>query len=559
MAKTDNSVFKEVAIRILGLLMWVMVFGNVVLGFEVNIWVGLAFLGIVVLTHIVVEMVARRREKTKVESRKSKEDIEPEEVEMEETPKSKVKSQKSKEEISEEYYNQVTKAAEDLCADYERVVRQPDLADKMDSLETTLQTYESDMLQYVDKVILLFWIDLTRCYVGLGHEIDLDTKEGLGYLYFIARTKGWSGNKGYADLATLRESYQEDAESILEEIKQYIDATSAIPEVFVISRLLSSCDGDLQRKFLVDMYRFASITSKADNTVTEQEAEWLSRIMRLQEENATVVIPEPVVQDPTELLDELIGLDAVKQEVETLSNFIRIQQARAAKGLKTSPVSYHCVFTGSPGTGKTTVARILAQIYKNIGVVSSGHLVETDRAGLVAEFIGQTAIKTDKAIESALDGVLFIDEAYALNAGGENDYGKEAIATLIKRMEDYRDRLIVILAGYTDQMKDFITSNPGLQSRFNRYIDFPDYSPEELLQIFELNMNKYDYRFADGAKQYLQRFFENEVARKDANFGNGRLARNVFEKTIGRQANRLAREVNLTTDKLTRIRIEDLP
>jgi SpoVK/Ycf46/Vps4 family AAA+-type ATPase len=205
------------------------------------------------------------------------------------------------------------------------------------------------------------------------------------------------------------------------------------------------------------------------------------------------------------------------------------------------------------------VARILAQIYKDLGVVSKGHLVETDRAGLVAEFIGQTAIKTDKVIESALDGVLFIDEAYALAAGGDNDYGKEAIATLIKRMEDYRDRLIVILAGYTEHMKGFIASNPGLQSRFNRYIDFPDYSPEELLQIFEWNMKKYDYLFGEGAKEHLQLYFENEVARKDTNFGNGRFVRNVFEKTLERQANRLAKEVHLTTDKLLRIKIEDLP
>ena len=327
----------------------------------------------------------------------------------------------------------------------------------------------------------------------------------------------------------------------------------------MISRLLSSNDPDLQRKFLVDMYRFASITSKADNTVTDQEAEWLSNIIKLQEVNTPVVIPKPIMQNPTELLDELIGMDAVKKEVETLSNFIRIQQARAANGLKTSAVSYHCVFTGSPGTGKTTVARILAHIYKNLGVVSKGDLVETDRAGLVAEFIGQTAIKTDKVIESALDGVLFIDEAYALNAGGDNDYGKEAIATLIKRMEDYRDRLIVILAGYTNQMKDFINSNPGLQSRFNRYIDFPDYTPEELLQIFEYNMKKYDYFFSKETREHLLRYFENEVAKKDTNFGNGRLVRNVFEKTLERQANRLAKEINLTTDKLQRILIEDLP
>ena len=555
----------------MSILMWGMVLSAVFVGFGVSVRVGVIFMGIVAAAHIVLAIILYAKEKDAAEKRA---DESPEEttdneettdeeeiIDGEENTDDEDAKQPDEEAeyIPEDYYNQVTKAAEDLYTDYEKVVRLPDLADLVDSLETTLQSYDSDLLQYVDKIILLFWIDITRCYVGLGHSINLNTKEGLGYLYFIARTKGWSGKRSYADLAMLRENYQTDAESILEEIKQYIDASSAIPEIFLISRLLSSSDTDLQRRFVVDMYRFASITSKADNTVTDREAEWLSNIMRLQEANRPVVVSEPPAQNPTELLDELIGLDSVKKEVETLSNFIRIQQARAANGLKTSSVSYHCVFTGSPGTGKTTVARILAQIYKDLGVVSKGHLVETDRAGLVAEFIGQTAIKTDKVIESALDGVLFIDEAYALAAGGDNDYGKEAIATLIKRMEDYRDRLIVILAGYTEHMKGFIASNPGLQSRFNRYIDFPDYSPEELLQIFESNMKKYDYLFGEGAKEHLQRYFENEVARKDTNFGNGRFVRNVFEKTLERQANRLAKEVHLTTDKLLRIKIEDLP
>ena len=276
-------------------------------------------------------------------------------------------------------------------------------------------------------------------------------------------------------------------------------------------------------------------------------------------ETAKNTTPKLRAQSPTKELDSLIGLASVKTEVETLSNFIKIQQTRAAKGLKTSAVSYHCVFTGNPGTGKTTVARILAKIYKKLGVVSKGHLVETDRAGLVAEYVGQTAVKTNKIIDSALDGVLFIDEAYSLISGSENDFGKEAIATLLKRMEDNRDRLIVILAGYTKNMKDFIDSNPGLQSRFNRYIEFPDYSADELLQIFEVSMKKYEYHFGEGAKEHLQRYFENKVAHKDANFGNGRLVRNVFEKSLERQANRLAREVNLTTDRLSQIEIEDLP
>ena len=258
-------------------------------------------------------------------------------------------------------------------------------------------------------------------------------------------------------------------------------------------------------------------------------------------------------------LESLIGLDSVKKEVKTLTNFIKIQKKREEQGMKLSSVSYHCVFTGNPGTGKTTVARIVADIYKELGVLKRGHLVETDRAGLVAEYVGQTAVKTNKIIDSALDGVLFIDEAYSLVGGGENDFGKEAIATLLKRMEDDRDRLVVILAGYTKDMKQFIDSNPGLQSRFNRYIEFPDYTPDELYQIFALNLKKYDYHITDEAKAALQHFFEDSVAHKDANFGNGRFVRNIFEKVLENQANRLAPESNLTSERLSEIRVEDLP
>jgi type VII secretion ATPase EccA len=258
-------------------------------------------------------------------------------------------------------------------------------------------------------------------------------------------------------------------------------------------------------------------------------------------------------------LDGLIGLESVKREVEALTNYIRIQKTREEKGLMASPISYHCVFTGNPGTGKTTVARILAKIYKNLGVVSKGHLVETDRSGLVAEYVGQTAVKTNKIIDSALDGILFIDEAYSLIAGAENDYGKEAIATLLKRMEDDRNRLVVILAGYTKEMKDFIDSNPGLQSRFNRYIEFPDYNADELYQIFCKQIKKFQYTMSDEAAEALKSYLAYEVAHKDQNFGNGRFVRNLFERTLQQQANRLSREVNLTTEKLSEITKEDIP
>ena len=257
-------------------------------------------------------------------------------------------------------------------------------------------------------------------------------------------------------------------------------------------------------------------------------------------------------------LDALVGLTSVKEEIRTLSNFIQIQQKRKEQGLKASSVSYHCVFTGNPGTGKTTVARIVAKIYKKLGILSKGHLVETDRAGLVAEYVGQTAVKTNKIIDSALDGVLFIDEAYSLIGTGQ-DYGKETIATLLKRMEDDRDRLVVILAGYSKEMQDFINTNPGLQSRFNRYIEFPDYSAEELLQIFEMNVQKFDYKLEKEAAVAMAEYFQNAVNHKDANFGNARFVRNIFEKTLEKQANRLSTDPDLDKDELTLITKEDLP
>ena len=274
------------------------------------------------------------------------------------------------------------------------------------------------------------------------------------------------------------------------------------------------------------------------------------------EKKDSVIVNEPLEGDPYEELDELIGLNSVKKEVRSLANFVKLE----AQGLKTAKVSYHLVFYGSPGTGKTTVARIVGRIYKDLGVLKKGHTVETDRGGLVAKYMGQTALKTDTVIQQALDGVLFIDEAYSLvpEGGGGQDYGQEAIATLLKRMEDYRDRLVVIIAGYKDEMQRFIDSNPGLQSRFNRYIDFPDYSGMELADIFKMYMKKNQYTLAPDAEDYLLEKFEYAVAHKDRNFGNARFARNVFEKSIQQQANRLAGQTNLSKTQLTELTVNDL-
>ena len=298
----------------------------------------------------------------------------------------------------------------------------------------------------------------------------------------------------------------------------------------------------------------------ADDDEKKDDAEETAQQTEQMEKKDSVIVNEPLEGDPYQELDDLIGLESVKQEVRSLANFVKLQKQREAQGLKSAKVSYHLVFYGSPGTGKTTVARIVGRIYKDLGVLKKGHTVETDRAGLCGEYVGKTGPKTDTVISKALDGVLFIDEAYSLvpEGGAGNDYGQEAISTILKRMEDYRDRLVVIVAGYKDEMQRFIDSNPGLQSRFNRYIDFPDYSSGELTDIFKMYMKKNQYTLAPDAEEYLKEQFDYAVANKDRNFGNARFARNVFEKSIQQQANRLEGKKNLSKTELTELTVEDL-
>jgi stage V sporulation protein K len=259
-------------------------------------------------------------------------------------------------------------------------------------------------------------------------------------------------------------------------------------------------------------------------------------------------------------LNHLTGMQSVKDEVNTLINFLKIQQLRREKGLNVMSVTLHSVFCGSPGTGKTTVARMMGEIYRELGILSKGHLVETDRSGLVAGYVGQTAIKVDQLVESALDGVLFIDEAYALAPEGSgNDFGQEAIDTLLKRMEDYRDRLVVIVAGYSNEMSRFINTNPGLHSRFNKYFYFEDYKPEELVSIFEGICQQNDFKLLKESRKHLLTKFSELYVNRDHKFGNGRLVRNIFDKVIEKQANRLVKLPRVDRDKMIAILAEDIP
>ena len=289
----------------------------------------------------------------------------------------------------------------------------------------------------------------------------------------------------------------------------------------------------------------------------------LSNLTLKDVDNALVdVFQETTEESLEEVLTEvekLVGLDNIKKEINALVNFIKVEKMRSEQGMSATKLSLHFVFQGPPGTGKTTVARLLGRIFKAMGVIGKGHVVEVDRSNLIGQYVGQTAPKTSEVIDSALNGVLFIDEAYTLNpSGGGNDFGGEAIATLLKRMEDDRDRLIVVVAGYQQDMDQFIKSNSGLQSRFNRYMDFVDYAPVELIQIFQLFCATNSYELSEEGTQVLSTFFEQIHQNRDRNFGNGRTVRNVFEKVVESQANRISGETDISTESLVRIEQEDV-
>ena len=290
--------------------------------------------------------------------------------------------------------------------------------------------------------------------------------------------------------------------------------------------------------------------------ISEKSEKPASQTQAAKPEEKEEIPPKEKIEDLLAELDSYVGMDAIKTEVRSLINMVQVYKLRREHDLPTTDMSLHMVFSGNPGTGKTTVARIMSRIYHSLDILSKGQLVEVDRSGLVAGYVGQTALKTQKVIEKAMGGVLFIDEAYALNGKSENDFGQEAIDTILKAMEDHRDDLVVIVAGYTELMDRFIHSNPGLESRFNRFLMFEDYTPEQMVAIFKMQCKKGCYVLAQGTEELVRDFIAEESA--DDSFGNARGVRNLFEHILVAQNNRLAKMENVTRDDLMQILPDDV-
>lgn len=464
------------------------------------------------------------------------------------------------------------------------------------------------LLQIDPRLGDILLIDLAKILQICGHSSgQINSAELLAYLVIYALVKD-DAEKLHVALNTWDTSPEVQLKYQKVTLQIILDFTQSKPtDQLVLPSLLNQLDEEKGTAYLEKIvnaiYKFSQAIVKADNVISLQELEALSLIWQylhsyqevadfntglnaiatsLNLDQATPSTstkaadttspattsetaqspedPEQILEQALAELNDLIGLETIKEEVKTLANFLKIQKIRSERGLAKTVVSLHAVFCGPPGTGKTTVARLMSRIYQGLGFLSKGHLVETDRTGMVAGYIGQTAKKVDDLVASSLDGVLFIDEAYALVPGESGrDFGQEAIDVLLKRMEDHRDRLVVIVAGYTDEMQTFIESNPGLESRFNRYFYFDHYKPEEMLEIFAKMCSKSHFYLTPAAREKLQTLFEDLYDNRDRTFGNARLVRNLFEKSIERQANRLAVMTDLSDELLTTLLPEDIP
>lgn len=358
----------------------------------------------------------------------------------------------------------------------------------------------------------------------------------------------------------------EDLEKAKREVTQYYDVYAKLIEKIMKYILLSGgLDPEEKKKYdlVIKMHQSQKdlIYDLVKNVRNESEVKSEKEDVEDEKDEEEAETPEVALKKAVQELDSMIGLPEVKTEVRKLMNFLNIQKQRSTHGLKTNGQSLHFVFKGNPGTGKTTVARIISRILFGFGILKKNLLVETDRSTLIAGYVGQTAIKTAEEIAKAIDGVFFIDEAYTLSpTGGGSDYGKEAIDTILKKMEDLRDRLVVIAAGYPAPMDEFLSANPGLESRFTRFIYFEDYSVADMCRIFEQFCKNNQYSISQIAKANLFYFFHCAFLEKNDKFGNGRFVRNVYEKTLGHLADRLSEsQVEIKKADLTTIDFLDIP
>lgn len=400
--------------------------------------------------------------------------------------------------------------------------------------------------QAAKQVAKLKWYSLVRPFdriVPLRERVGQLETVVMRLANLVGRADGRLGEREAAVIQSIRDELQHHLRPVpIDEPTTHVEPDALSNETIDSIRH----DGEAVHQATTARPAQASVTTKSTRTQCE----------KLSGHQA----PElPSLEDALRELDELIGLEPIKHEVRTLVNYLKLQKRRGEAGLSGTEISLHMVFTGNPGTGKTTVARIIGNIFGAMGILQKGHLVETDRSGLVADYMGQTAPKAQAKISEALDGVLFIDEAYSLVArDGQDAYGNEAMQVLLKRAEDDRHRLVVILAGYTEEMEALLKSNPGLSSRFNRELVFGDYTPVEMARIFGWMCERNHYTLGEGARAKLLVGLAELYRTRDRHFGNGRTVRNLFEHTIRLMANRIAELRELSADELMRLEADDI-